>query len=566
MTYPSPRTPSHPVFKKIYQDEAAWVIREDFLPLLPGNLLDTLQHHDQYPEFTLLRDNNVRSSFLLKLPGGGDRSVFIKRYKVRGLQDVWKYSFFPSKAALEWKSLRNCEEWGLPMPRPLAVAEKRSGVLLKDSCIILEALTQASPLNEYLERQLPGFPPEQLWHLKQSLALSLAQLVRDVHKKGIFYRDLHAGNILIKTIDSGACELFLIDLHRALFPPVLMQWMRVRDLAQLCNSLSATQTDKLRFLKEYCRAGQLSKKSFYDVNKKLAAAADRMEKTRIKSRSKRCVKNSTTFEVATSFGERYCGRRDFGRGACRQAIASHLSSLVRDEAQVLKKTAHSIMTTHAEEKELPVPVCVKGYRSGGLRYALKSLAVTSRAMKSWIAGNSLLVRGINTPRPQALLEKKYGPVVLKSFLITEWLAGSVELNDYIAGLCERCAPRAAKDSFIAALARSVRDLHAQAVYHADLKSTNILVCEAGNDSWKFYFVDLDRVRFNKNLTFRERANNLAQINASVSSYMMAKDRLKFFRFYAKGTPFFRERKNYYKEILNISRTKNTEPFGVKFTS
>ena len=62
----------------------------------------------------------------------------------------------------------------------------------------------------------------------------------------------------------------------------------------------------------------------------------------------------------------------------------------------------------------------------------------------------------------------------------------------------------------------------------------------------------------------ERANNLAQINASIASFMTAKDRLKFFRFYAKGTQLFRKRKKYYQEILKISRKKNTEPFGVVF--
>jgi hypothetical protein len=82
--------------------------------------------------------------------------------------------------------------------------------------------------------------------------------------------------------------------------------------------------------------------------------------------------------------------------------------------------------------------------------------------------------------------------------------------------------------------------------------------------WSFYIIDLERVKFKKKLTFRERANNLAQINASVARCMAAKARLKFFCFYANGTQLFGERKKYYKEIFRISRTKNTEPFGVVF--
>jgi hypothetical protein len=72
------------------------------------------------------------------------------------------------------------------------------------------------------------------------------------------------------------------------------------------------------------------------------------------------------------------------------------------------------------------------------------------------------------------------------------------------------------------------------------------------------------VKFKKNLTFKERSKNLAQINASTASCMTAKDRLKFFRFYANGTQLFGERKKYYREILAVSKTKNTKPFGVVF--
>ncbi|MEI6126867.1 MAG: hypothetical protein WCQ99_10000, partial [Pseudomonadota bacterium] len=57
---------------------------------------------------------------------------------------------------------------------------------------------------------------------------------------------------------------------------------------------------------------------------------------------------------------------------------------------------------------------------------------------------------------------------------------------------------------------------------------------------------------------------LAQINASVAGIMTIKDRLNFFHFYAKGTSAFIERKKYYRKILEISRTKNTAPYGILF--
>jgi hypothetical protein len=78
-------------------------------------------------------------------------------------------------------------------------------------------------------------------------------------------------------------------------------------------------------------------------------------------------------------------------------------------------------------------------------------------------------------------------------------------------------------------------------------------------------VDLDLVLLREKLSFYHRANNLAQLNASISSVMTVKERMKFFNFYAKGTSLYSERKKYYRKIIAIGRTKSTEPYGITFT-
>jgi len=468
----------------------------------------------------------------------------------------------PSKAAAEWRTLRRCAESGLPVPRPVAMAEKKSGPALEDSCLVVEALTSALPLNEYFERVLPALSPASAQKMRMSLAISLSHLAREVHSRGVFYRDLHAGNILIRSAPDGAYELFLIDLHRALFPVRLMRWMKKRDLAQLCNSLPESAVDHDMFLRQYCEEAGCDEAAF---SASVAEACRTMEARRLKSRGKRCLKNSTTFEVYAGFREQYCGRRDFGRQACRKAIEEHLTAVSGKQEQILKQSKNSVITFHEKTGGLPVDACVKQYQYRGIRYVLKSLFAKTRARKSWIAGNAFLVRGISTPLPLALQEKKFGPFVIESFLITALLAGARELNDYVTLLDRKSAAAAVKNAFIQSLAGTVRALHEKGVYHADLKSTNILVQELPGAAWRFSFIDLDRVALRDSLSFQERANNLAQINASISRLAGAKERLKFFFFYAKGTDLFRERKKYYQEILKISRTKNTAPFGVIFS-
>jgi tRNA A-37 threonylcarbamoyl transferase component Bud32 len=147
--------------------------------------------------------------------------------------------------------------------------------------------------------------------------------------------------------------------------------------------------------------------------------------------------------------------------------------------------------------------------------------------------------------------------VRENFYICRWVDAS-ELNTYITG---RRWTESDKKQFIRSLAHTIARVHAQGIYHGDLKSNNILV-RAHGVSWDFFFIDLDRVSFARPLTFKRRANNLAQINASVADIMTLRDRLRFFRIYSGTAACYTERKRYFERILTISRTKGTKAYGL----
>ena len=125
--------------------------------------------------------------------------------------------------------------------------------------------------------------------------------------------------------------------------------------------------------------------------------------------------------------------------------------------------------------------------------------------------------------------------------------------------------RLVRSSVIAACALQLRDLHDKGVYHADLKSNNILVREHPPFRWEFYFIDLDRVAFRRQLSFEQRSTNLAQLNASIASCITVSDRFHFFRAYARGTGLVKQGKRYFQRIMAIGSRKNTEPYGVSFS-
>jgi len=547
----SPAPSGDATLKTITGRSAAWTALDGIPPALLAGVEDHLGAAAPGPAAEIIKDNNVRSALVLETGAQDCPRVFVKFFKKPHGFQALRYLLTPSKALEEWRNLLWLAQRGLPCARPLAFFEKRSFRLLRSACLVTHYIPGAQPLNEFYERC--GMAAGQRFQL----ARQLARLSAAMHAAGLFSRDYHAGNIMIRAAQQGF-ELFLIDLHRARVVKKVKPAMIFSDLAQLANSLPASRSARLRFLREYYRHAPVPGIPLGVCVRRISDRAGRLAARRIISRSKRCLMKSSVFEVARTWSERYCGRRDFGRDAARTLVGRHLAGGAHADA-VIKRSSKSMLTTH-----VLAPggiLCVKGYARRGVLHALAGLLRKSRAMKSWIAANGLIVRGLLTPQPLAVIEKRFGPFVRENFYICRWLDSARELNAYITS---RQWPRADREKFIRALAETLAGLHAKGVYHADLKSNNILVRE-NRRAWDFLFIDLDRVSFSRPLTFERRANNLAQINASVAAVMTPRDRLLFFRIYSRSAACYTERKRYFKRILAISRTKITHPYGLHFT-
>ena len=105
--------------------------------------------------------------------------------------------------------------------------------------------------------------------------------------------------------------------------------------------------------------------------------------------------------------------------------------------------------------------------------------------------------------------------------------------------------------FISCLAQSFRQLHDSNVYHADLKANNIMIMELP-DTWDFFYLDLDRVCFNKKITLAKKIKNLSQLNASLSNCITYTDRLRFYRAYTGVESLDRESKRILQAIIQLS--------------
>lgn len=132
-------------------------------------------------------------------------------------------------------------------------------------------------------------------------------------------------------------------------------------------------------------------------------------------------------------------------------------------------------------------VLLKRYNSKGPVHTLTHLMLRSRARWSWINGRRLLKKEFFTPAPLALVEERFGPLRLRSFLLTDFVTG-IPLSEVVRD------PNLTR-SRSASLAREMSALwvmfERHRIGHGDMKATNFLV----DDGDQIHLIDLDGMRW-----------------------------------------------------------------------
>ncbi|HUT83772.1 MAG TPA: lipopolysaccharide kinase InaA family protein, partial [Thermodesulfobacteriota bacterium] len=160
----------------------------------------------------VIKENMVRQSSVTPLQGHG--KIFVKRYKMKGWGESLKYLFLPSKADREWRNILFFKRCHLPTVTPVAKGIKRQGGLLKDSLLVMQHIPGCQTLKTF-SQSIRNQSSRDCLTRKEAIITEAARKIRMIHDKGFFYRDLHAGNILIQEDTSGKFNLFFVDLHKA---------------------------------------------------------------------------------------------------------------------------------------------------------------------------------------------------------------------------------------------------------------------------------------------------------------------------------------------------------------
>jgi len=335
-----------------------------------------------------------------------------------------------SNAAREYANLRRVRAAGLPAVEPLAVLERRvrGG---RDARLVTRAAPAAATLAEHLREADVASA--------QALLDRAAALVRRLHEAGFWHRDLHAGNLLL-----SRDELLLVDLaklRRLPFAPPLA--LRARDLAGLVGDGRPGRVAHPRRLAEAYAAAAPDGPDALRLAGLVERASERAARTRLRSRERRCVVASSGFRSERRGALRILRRADVTAGAALAAAQG-----ARAEASVrLPDVAGGPPPgpapdpfgrgQGAPESGAPAlaPACLRAFASG--LGVVAPLGLAHPGLRAWRLSHALLLRGVDTPAPLALVERRRLGWVAHSVLITRCADDALDLGSAVAGEPER---------------------------------------------------------------------------------------------------------------------------------
>jgi len=483
----------------------------------------------------ILKENRIRTVYKAIFPFF-DAPVLVKSFHYPTARRLLKEMVTPY-ADRELARALAARKRGIPVAEPLFLIRRKRRWRPVSSMVGFRFLEGSSLYDAFSGRQ------ELRGEIRQRWLWAAGEFTARLHEKGGRHRDYHAGNLFV--LDDGT--LILIDLYPlSLGTAPIRVKERIEGLAHLMASLAPfiNREDTERLLEGYRSRLSLSDQEWDMVLIRQREIRRRHER----SRSRRCMENSSEFYQARFAGGRISARRSWPLDMVRKLITTFLEDYRKNPDHALKNAPESvILNIEAPHHQR---VCVKWYRKRGLVDTYKERLRGGRAQRAWKSGNALLVRGIPVAVPYAMARTPLGGfLVMASLAATEldrWLGR--ELEQQPAGWHHRLWRMA--ETLGALLGR----MHEQGIFHADLKACNIMV-EEKSGSMDLVLLDYDRVEFFDTLPRKFMIKNLIQLNNSIPRKISRGVRYRFLRAYKRQFPNAPEIRDLFREVWKESQGK-----------
>lgn len=367
----------------------------------------------------------------------------------------------------EVSGVRLLAEQGLTTPLLLAdgLQEGEGGWLLFEFIEGAESLADAW-------RAVEGLPPladEQT----AVLADALGAIAR-MHAKGLWQEDLHLDNLLRQ---DG--KLYLIDGAGIRVEEAGKPLSRNRVLENLGVFFAQLPKNLEPFTEELLVYYLLGNGEHALPLQALEKQVRKVSAWRLKDFLNKVGRECTLFSVL---------RGPFALRAIRREEEAAMLPVL-DQADALLEQGHLFKTggaaTVAKAEVAGRSLVLKRYNIKGIAHWLKRFWRPSRAWHSWREGNRLSFLGIATPKPLAVLEKRFFWLRGRAYLVTELITGPDIIERFAPFVDKGDAP----ENELLALDHLFAELIRERISHGDFKGHNLFW---DKDRWSL--IDLDAMR------------------------------------------------------------------------
>lgn len=217
-----------------------------------------------------------------------------------------------------------------------------------------------------------------------------------------------------------------------------------------------------------------------ELLQRIHVATRRSRDRRWQKYSRKIFRECSAFVAQRSARHRMVCRREHFEGEVREFLRSPEDFLGSSRARSLKDgNSSSVYAIELDGR----PRVVKRYNIKSASHALRRALQPTRAARSWRNSLGLEFHGIPTASPVAFLERRFGPLRSRAYLVMEQLTGPT-LADYLKDVPTLDIPVVNQ---AATLLRQLQTLH---IGHGDMKASNFIVTGEG-----IAIVDLDSMRF-----------------------------------------------------------------------
>ncbi len=186
-------------------------------------------------------------------PGGRDEddvAVVVKQFRHDDLRTRLRRRRRGTRARLSFDAARRLRRLGIATPEPLLYAESKT--LDGPAWFVCRLVPGATELRYVLRALNAGQAAARFPRIDgPALLRRVGTVAAELHRHGIWFRDLTSGNVLLSEPTTDA-ELYLVDLNRARFRRRLSASQRLRDL---CRMPLLRPADRSEYLRGYRSGG-----------------------------------------------------------------------------------------------------------------------------------------------------------------------------------------------------------------------------------------------------------------------------------------------------------------------